>query len=197
GLFKEFGLDAHIENFEAWLPYPNSTALELVTPVQYRAALKEPVISQDSYTSNARQLPSYNAYSAAGDVTAPLVYVNYGTPEDYQDLAKQGIDVKGKIVIVRYGRNFRGTKPKLAADHGALGCIIYSDPRDDGYYQGDPYPKGAMRPADGVQRGSVMDIAVAPGDPLSPGWASEAGSRRLNIAEAQTARSEERRVGKE
>ena len=139
-----------------------------------------------SDTADPGQLPTYNAYSAAGDVTAPLVYVNYGVPEDYDYLAKQGIDVKGKIVIARYGGSWRGIKPKVAAEHGAVGCIIYSDPRDDGYYQGDVYPKGALRPPDGVQRGSVMDMPVAVGDPLSPGWASEKGSRRLTRAEAKT-----------
>ena len=185
GLFKEFGLDAHIENFEALIPYPTARALEMVSPVKFRAALKEPAVSQDSYTSNATQLPTYNAYSASGDVTAPLVYVNYGVPEDYEYLAKQGIDVKGKIVIARYGKSWRGTKPKVAAEHGAVGCLIYSDPRDDGYYQGDAYPKGAMRPADGVQRGSVMDMPVYVGDPLSPGWASEQGSKRLTMAESK------------
>jgi N-acetylated-alpha-linked acidic dipeptidase len=184
GLFKEFGLDAHIENFEAMLPYPTSRTLEMVSPVKFRASLKEPAVAQDQYSSNPTQLPTYNAYSGSGDVTAPLVYVNYGVPEDYEYLAKQGIDVKGKIVIARYGRSWRGTKPKVAYEHGAVGCLIYSDPRDDGYFQGDVYPQGPMRPPDGVQRGSVMDMPVAVGDPLSPGWASEAGSKRLKISEA-------------
>ena len=186
GLLKEFGLDAHIENFEALIPYPTSRSLELVSPVKFRAALKEPAISEDPYSSNPDQLPTFNAYSAAGDVTAPLVYVNYGVPEDYEYLAKEGIDVKGKIVIARYGKSWRGTKPKVAAEHGAVGCLIYSDPRDDGYFQGDVYPKGPMRPPDGVQRGSVLDMPVAVGDPLSPGWASEKGSKRLSISEATT-----------
>ena len=185
GLFKEFGLEARIENFEALIPYPTARGLEMVSPVKFRAALKEPVISQDAYTSNPTQLPTYNAYSASGDVTAPLVYVNYGVPEDYDYLAKQGIDVKGKIVIARYGKSWRGTKPKVAAEHGAVGCLIYSDPRDDGYFQGDIYPRGAMRPPDGVQRGSVMDMPVYVGDPLSPGWASEPGSKRLTMAESK------------
>jgi N-acetylated-alpha-linked acidic dipeptidase len=185
GLFKEFGLDAHIENFEALIPYPTSRTLEMVSPVKFRATLKEPAVAGDSYTSNPTQLPTYNAYSGSGDVTAPLVYVNYGIPEDYDYLARQGIDVKGKIVIARYGRSWRGTKPKVAAEHGAVGCLIYSDPRDDGYYQGDVYPQGPMRPPDGVQRGSVMDMPVYVGDPLSPGWASEPGSKRLSIAESK------------
>ena len=186
GLFKEFGLDARIENFEALIPYPTSRSLELVSPVHFEASLKEPAIAQDSYSSNPNQLPSYNAYSAAGDVTAPLVYVNYGIPEDYEYLAKHNIDVKGRIVIARYGKSWRGTKPKIAAEHGAVGCIIYSDPHEDGYFQDDVYPKGPMRPPDGVQRGSVLDMPVAVGDPLSPGWASEPGSKRLSISEATT-----------
>ncbi len=185
GLFKEFGLDAHIENYEALIPYPTSRELEMVGPVKFRASLKEPAISQDPYTSNPTQLPTYNAYSAAGDITAPLIYVNYGMPADYEYLAKQGIDVKGKIVIARYGKGWRGTKPKVAAEHGAVGCLIYSDPRDDGYFQGDVYPKGPMRPPDGVQRGSVMDMPLYVGDPLSPGWASEPGSKRLAISESK------------
>ncbi len=185
GLLKEFGLDAHIERFEALIPYPTARTLEMVSPVKFQASLKEPAVSQDTYTSNPTQLPTYNAYSGSGDVTAPVVYVNYGVPEDYEYLARQGIDVKGKIVIARYGKSWRGTKPKVAYEHGAIGCLIYSDPRDDGYYQGDAYPKGAMRPADGVQRGSVMDMPVNVGDPLSPGWASEAGSKRLSMAESK------------
>ena len=185
GLLKEFGLDARIENFEALIPYPTSRALEMTAPVKFRAGLKEPAIAQDSYTSNSTQLPTFNAYSASGDITGQVVYVNYGVPEDYDYLAKQGIDVKGKIVIARYGKSWRGTKPKVAYEHGAIGCLIYSDPRDDGYYQGDPYPKGPMRPADGVQRGSVMDMPTYVGDPLSPGWASEPGSKRLTMAESK------------
>ena len=185
GLLKEFGLDAHVEHFESLLPYPATRSLELVGPVKYRAALKETAIPEDKFSSQSGQLPTYNAFSAAGDVTAPLVYVNYGVPEDYDYLAKQGIDVKGKIVIARYGKSWRGVKPKVAAEHGAVACLIYSDPRDDGYFQGDVYPKGALRPPQGVQRGSVMDMAVEVGDPLSPGWASEKGSKRLKIEEAK------------
>lgn len=185
GLLKEFGLNARIENFEALIPYPTARTLEMVSPVKFRASLKEPTVSQDPYTSNATQLPTFNAYSGSGDVTAPVVYVNYGVPDDYDYLAKQGIDVKGKIVIARYGKSWRGTKPKVAFEHGAVGCLIYSDPRDDGYYQGDVYPKGAMRPPDGVQRGSVLDMPVNVGDPLSPGWASEPGSKRLSISESK------------
>lgn len=186
GLFKEWGFDARIETFEALLPYPTSRVLEMTEPVRYRAALKEPAIAEDADTSDPNQLQTFNAYSATGDVTAPLVYVNYGMPEDYEVLQKLGIDVKGKIAIARYGRTWRGIKPKLAQENGAVGCLIYSDPRDDGYFQGDIYPNGPMRPAQGAQRGSVMDMAIYPGDPLTPGWASVAGAKRLPRAEAKT-----------
>jgi N-acetylated-alpha-linked acidic dipeptidase len=185
-LMREWGIDARIDTFEALLPYPTSRTLQLTAPLKYTARLKEPAIAEDPDSSDENQLPTYNAYSASGDVTAPLVYVNYGVPEDYEYLRKQGIDVKDKIVIVRYGRSWRGVKPKLAQENGAVGCIIYSDPREDGYFQGDPYPKGPTRPEHGVQRGSVMDMAVYAGDPLSPGWASEKGAKRLTRAEAKT-----------
>jgi N-acetylated-alpha-linked acidic dipeptidase len=186
GKFKSWGLNASIEPFEALMPYPTERVVELVEPEKYVAALKEPVIANDPDSGDAGQLPTFNAYSADGDVTANLVYVNYGTPEDYEQLTKLGIDVKGTIVIARYGRSWRGIKPKVAAEHGAVGCIIYSDPRDDGFFQGDVYEQGAWRPSRGVQRGSVMDMPLYPGDPLSPGWASEAGSRRLERNAAAT-----------
>src|SRR5579872_1941324 len=184
-LFKSWGLDARIEDFEALIPYPTTRVVELTAPVRFTAKLKEPVIPQDPDSGDKGQLPTFNAYSASGDITGQVVYVNYGVPEDYDYLAKQGIDVKGKIVIARYGKSWRGTKPKVAYERGAIGCLIYSDPRDDGYYQGDPFPKGPMRPADGVQRGSVMDMPTYVGDPLSPGWASEPGSKRLTMAESK------------
>ncbi|HEV8146917.1 MAG TPA: M28 family metallopeptidase [Bryobacteraceae bacterium] len=182
---KEWGLDARIETFEALLPYPTARTLEMTAPTRFRAQLKEPVVADDPNSGDLGQLPTYNAYSATGDVTAPLVYVNYGVPEDYEWLKQQGIDVKGKIVIARYGRSWRGVKPKVAQEMGAVGCLIYSDPRDDGYFQGDVYPKGPMRPSQGVQRGSVMDMAIYPGDPLTPGYAAEPGVKRLTRAESK------------
>ena len=185
GLFKSFGLDAHIEDFEALIPHPTVRVVELTAPVQYTLKLKEPALKEDPYSSDEGQLPTYNAYSASGDVTGQLVYVNFGVPADYEVLAKQGVDVKGKIVIARYGGSWRGIKPKVAYEHGAIGCIIYSDPHEDGYFAGDVYPKGALRPPDGVQRGSVLDMPLVSGDPLSPGWASEKGSKRLTRAEAK------------
>jgi len=185
-LFAGFGLEAKIETFEAMLPYPKSRLLEMTAPVRYVARLTEPAIASDADSTDANQLLTYNAYSASGDVTAPLVYVNYGTLEDYELLKRLGIDVRGKIVIARYGRSWRGVKPKLAAAYGALACLIYSDPKEDGYFAGDVYPKGPYRPPAGVQRGSVLDMAIHPGDPLSPGFASEPGGRRLPIGEAKT-----------
>jgi N-acetylated-alpha-linked acidic dipeptidase len=184
--FRSFGLTARIEQFEALMPRPVSRALELIAPEHYDAALKEPPLAEDPTSGQIDQLPTFNAYSPDGDVTGDLVFVNYGVPEDYQVLDSLGISVRGKIVIAKYGRSWRGIKPKVAAEHGAIGCLIYSDPRDDGYFVDDVYPKGPMRPWQGVQRGSVMDMPLYPGDPLSPGWASEPGSRRLTIAEAQT-----------
>jgi N-acetylated-alpha-linked acidic dipeptidase len=186
GLFREWGFDAQIETFDALMPYPTVRILEMTEPVRYRALLKEPVMAEDADTLDPNQIPTFNAYSASGEVTAPLVYVNYGLQEDYEVLARLGIDVKGKVVIARYGHSWRGTKPKLAQDNGAVGCLIYSDPRDDGYFQGDVYPNGPMRPAQGVQRGSVMDMAIYPGDPLTPGWASLPGAKRIARADART-----------
>jgi len=184
GLMRSWGLDVKIEEFEALLPYPTSRRLELISPTTHTARLVEPFLKDDPDSADSNQLPTYNAYSASGDVTADLVYVNYGIPADYVELKKLGIDVKGKIVIARYGRSWRGTKAKTAQENGAIGCIIYSDPREDGYFQGDAFPAGPWRPAESVQRGSIMDMPVYVGDPLSPGWASEKGARKLDRAEA-------------
>ena len=185
--FKEWGLDAKIETYDVLFPTPKERALELVEPTRFTAKLEEPTVAGDPTSSqHAEQLPSYNAYSIDGDVTAPLVYVNYGVPEDYEALDRLGISVKGAIVIARYGGSWRGIKPKVAAEHGAIGCLIYSDPRDDGYYQGDTFPNGPFRPADGVQRGSVMDMPIYPGDPLTPGVGATKDAKRLPLSEAAT-----------
>ena len=184
--FKSFGLDARIEVFEALMPRPTSRTLEMIAPEKFVAALKEKPAPGDKDANDANQLPTYNAYSPDGDVTGDLVFVNYGLPEDYRILDSLGISVRGKIVIAKYGRSWRGIKPKLAAEHGAIGCLIYSDPRDDGYFVGDVYTDGSMRPWTGVQRGSVMDMPTYPGDPLTPGWGSVAGSRKLARSEAKT-----------
>lgn len=184
--FREWGWDAHIETFDVLYPTPKKELVQLVAPDTYTAKLHEPPVKGDETSDLAGALPPYNVYGADGDVTADLVYVNYGMPDDYKALKRRGVDVKGKIVIARYGGGWRGLKPKLAYEHGAAGCLIYSDPRDDGYFKGDTYPQGGWRPADGVQRGSVADMQVYPGDPLTPGYGSTAGAKRLSIKEAKT-----------
>jgi N-acetylated-alpha-linked acidic dipeptidase len=187
GQFKSYGWDAHIENFDVLFPTPVERVVEMVSPTTYKASLQETALPGDP-TSNqqAEQLPSYNAYSADGDVTGPLVFVNYGVPADYDVLEQRGVSVKGAIVIAKYGGSWRGIKPKVAAEHGAVGCLIYSDPRDDGYAGGDVFPAGPMRPAQGVQRGSVADMPTYPGDPLTPGVGATKDAKRLSVAQART-----------
>jgi N-acetylated-alpha-linked acidic dipeptidase len=186
-LFKSWGWDAKIETFEVLYPTPISESLELLGPNGFKATLTEsPVAGDASSRQTANVLPAYVAYQGDGDVTAELVYVNYGMPADYETLARMGVDVKGKIVIARYGGGWRGLKPKLAQEHGAVGCIIYSDPADDGYGAGLPYPEGPTRPPQGFQRGSVADMPVYPGDPTTPGVGSVKGVKRLSREEAKT-----------
>ncbi|HTG62515.1 MAG TPA: transferrin receptor-like dimerization domain-containing protein [Terriglobia bacterium] len=185
--FKEWGLDAHIETFHVLFPTPKERLVELVEPTKFVAKLKEPAFSVDPTSDQMdEQLPTYNAYSTDGDVTGPLVYVNYGVPEDYKQLERLGLSVKGAIVIARYGASWRGIKPKVAAEHGAVGCLIYSDPRDDGYFQGDVFPQGPWRPLEGAQRGSVMDMTLYSGDPLTPGVGATEEAKRLPVGEAPT-----------
>jgi N-acetylated-alpha-linked acidic dipeptidase len=185
--FKSYGWDAHIETFDVLFPTPVERVVELIAPKTFKASLEESALDIDP-TSGQRseQLPPYNAYSIDGDVTGPLVFVNRGVPEDYDELERRGISVKGAIVIAKYGGSWRGIKPKVAAEHGAVGCLIYSDPRDDGYADGDVFPAGPMRPAQGVQRGSVMDMPTYPGDPLTPGVGATTDAKRLPIAQATT-----------
>jgi N-acetylated-alpha-linked acidic dipeptidase len=185
--FKSWGLDAQIETFDVLFPTPKERVLELIAPTKFVAKLQEPPIAADP-TSNqqSEQLPTYNAYSIDGDVTAPLVYVNYGLPRDYEELDRLGVSVKGAIVIARYGNSWRGIKPKVAAEHGAIGCIIYSDPRDDGYYEDDVFPEGPMRNENGVQRGSVMDMPLYPGDPTTPGVGAKGDVKRLALKDITT-----------
>src|ERR671912_262260 len=182
--FKSFGLDAKLEEFEAMMPWPLETRVELVAPQKYELRIKEPVLPEDPDSGD--QTPLYNAYSGDGDVTGEVVYVNYGMPADFERLKEMGISVKGKIVLARYGAGWRGIKPKVAYENGAIGCLIYSDPRDDGYFQGDVYPGGPYRPEFGAQRGSVMDMPIHPGDPLTPGWGSEPGGRKNKREDAPT-----------
>src|ERR1700742_4196899 len=186
--YKQYGWDAHIEEFRVLFPTPKLRVLEMVAPSKFTAKLEEPDVAVDPTSKQkSEQLPSYNAYSPDGDVTAPLVYVNYGIPADYEELARHGVSVKGAIVIARYGESWRGIKPKLAAEHGAVGCILYSDPRDDGYGIEDVYPAGPARNAAGVQRGSVADQPASyPGDPLTPGVGATPGAKRLPLSEAKS-----------
>jgi N-acetylated-alpha-linked acidic dipeptidase len=185
--FKSYGWDAHIENFDVLFPTPVERIVELVAPTTFKASLQETAIAVDPTSGQqSEQLPPYNAYSIDGDVTGPLVFVNYGVPADYEELERRGISVKGAIVIAKYGGSWRGIKPKVAAEHGAIGCLIYSDPEDDGYAGGDVFPAGPMRPAQGVQRGSVADMPVYPGDPLTPGVGATKNAKRLSVKESPT-----------
>ncbi|NNE68652.1 MAG: M28 family peptidase, partial [Pyrinomonadaceae bacterium] len=186
-LFRSWGFEAKIERFDILFPTPKTRLLEMTAPEMFTAKLEEPVLKEDSTSGQKQeQLPPYNAYSVDGDVTAGLVFVNYGIPKDYEELAKRGISVKGKIVIAKYGGSWRGIKPKVAAENGAIGCIMYSDPRNDGYFRGDVYPKGPWRMEYGAQRGSVADMPLFPGDPLTPGVGSVPGAKRLSLKEAPT-----------
>jgi N-acetylated-alpha-linked acidic dipeptidase len=186
-LFKQWGYQTQIETYTVLFPTPKFRLVELLGSKPYKAKLEEPSLPEDKTSGQkAEQLPTYNAYSADGDVTAELVFVNRGVPADYEELERMGIDVKGKIVIAKYGGSWRGVKPKVAAEHGAIGCIIYSDPADDGYAEGDTYPVGSFRPKDGVQRGSVMDMPVYPGDPLTPGVGATKDAKRLDRKDAIT-----------
>ncbi len=185
--FKSWGYEARIDTYDVLFPYPTERVLELTAPTVYKAKLTAVPVEGDPYTEQGDALlPSYNAFSTDGDVEAELVFVNYGIPADYEELEKMGIDVKGKIVIAKYYGSWRGIKPKLAAEKGAIGCIIYSDPEDDGYVQGNVYPKGAFKNKTGVQRGSVMDMPLYPGDVLTPGYAATKDAKRLDRNNAPT-----------
>ena len=185
--FKEWGWDAHIENYDVLFPTPKERVVEMIAPTALKLKLEEPAVAVDPTSGQkAEQLPSFNAYSIDGDVTGPIVYVNYGRPQDYEDLDRRGISVNGAIVIARYGNSWRGIKPKVAAEHGAIGCLIYSDPMDDGYSIDDAFPDGPSRNGSGVQRGSVMDMPTYPGDPLTPGVGATADAKRLDIKDVTT-----------
>jgi N-acetylated-alpha-linked acidic dipeptidase len=183
---KAWGWDSSIETFDVLFPTPKTRVLELIEPVQFTPQLQELTLDVDPTSGQkTEQLPTYNAYSTDGDVTGALVYVNYGLPEDYKELARLGVSVKGAIVIAKYGKSWRGIKPKVAAEHGAVGCILFSDPKDDGYATDDVFPNGPMRNTNGVQRGSVMDFpSASPGDPLTPGYGAVEGAKRLSLKEA-------------
>lgn len=180
-----WGFDARLDTVHVLFPTPKIRILEMTGPAKFKASLTEKPLKEDATSAQTKDvLPPYHAFSANGDVTAELVFVNYGVPDDYEELAKLGVDVKGKIVIAKYGGSWRGIKPKVAYEHGAIGCIIYSDPKEDGYFQGDVYPKGAFKNESGVQRGSVVDLPLAPGDPLTNGFVADAQHKRLSVDEA-------------
>ncbi len=186
-LFRSWGYETRIEEFQVLFPTPKVRRLELIAPTPFTASLTElPAGEAAAGDPDGDRLPPYNAYSIDGDVSGELVYVNYGVPDDYEELERRGIDVAGKIVLARYGGSWRGIKPKVAAEHGAVGCVLYSDPRDDGYFAGDVYPEGGYRPEHGAQRGSVADMPLFPGDPLTPFIGATAGAARLTLAEAPT-----------
>jgi PA domain len=185
--FKEWGWDARIETYDVLFPTPKERFVEMVAPTSFTLKLEEPAVADDPTSGQKNeQLPSFNAYSIDGDATGPIVYVNYGRPQDYEDLDRRGISVKGAIVLARYGNAWRGIKPKVAAEHGAIGCLIYSDPADDGYAVDEVFPQGPMRNSSGVQRGSVMDMPTYPGDPLTPGVGATPDAKRLELKEVAT-----------
>ncbi|MDH5590930.1 MAG: folate hydrolase, partial [Gemmatimonadota bacterium] len=185
--FRSWGFEARIEEFHVLFPTPRERVVEMTAPSTFRLRLEEPVVEGDRTSGvTENRLPTYNAYSADGDVEGELVYVNYGIPSDYEELERRGIDVRGRVVIARYGGSWRGIKPKVAAERGAIACILYSDPRDDGYFQGDVYPEGPYRMEHGVQRGSVADMPQFPGDPLTPGIGATRDAKRLSREEAPT-----------
>ena len=185
--FKAWGWDAKIETFEVLYPTPLKTQLNLVGPVAVPLGGQEPTIPEDATSANLKDaLPPYVAFQGDGDVTADVVYVNYGLPADYAALARRGISVKGKIALARYGGGWRGLKPKLAQEQGAIGALIYSDPANDGYATADTYPNGGGRPDTGVQRGSVADMTTYPGDPGTPGYGSVKGAKRIDRKDAVT-----------
>ncbi|WP_310396507.1 transferrin receptor-like dimerization domain-containing protein [Hymenobacter sp.] len=187
GLFRSWGYDTRIDVSYVLFPTPKLRVLELVAPTKFTASLTEKPVAEDATSGQtSEQLPTYNCFSRDGDVTAELVFVNYGVPRDYEELERRGIDVRGKIVIAKYGGSWRGIKPKVAAEKGAIGCLIYSDPKDDGYARGDVYPKGPFKPESGAQRGSVLDMPTYPGDPLTPGYGSTKNAKRLDYKKAPT-----------
>lgn len=177
--FRSFGFDAEIVSYSAWLPQPREITLELTKPEAKRLGSPEQPYEDDKATQDKRAVPAFSDYSPSGEATAPVVYVNYGTQDDYRQLANLGVDVTGKVVIARYGVGYRGIKAKLAEEHKAAALILYSDPQQDGFAVGDPYPRGPWRPMSGIQRGSIIYTQIYPGDPLMPDTASTADAPRV------------------
>lgn len=187
-LFRKWGYETEIEVFHVLFPTPKTRELSLIRPYPFKASLTEKIVAADSAAAALEKeaLPPYNAYSGDGEVVGALVYVNQGLPSDYEVLERHGIDVKGKIAIARYGGSWRGIKVKVAAEKGAIGCIIYNDPMDDGYTQGGAYPNGAYKHDTAVQRGSVIDLPMRPGDPLTPNYGATRDAKRLPRNKAET-----------
>ena len=182
--YLSYGFDAEIESYSVWLPMPREIALEMIKPRRVKLANPEPPVPGDATSYDKRATRGYNTYSPSGDVTARVVYVNYGMVDDYRRLERMGVSVAGRIVLARYGRCYRGIKAKLAEEHHAAGLILYSDPQDDGYAAGDTFPNGPWRPMRGIQRGSILYTQLYPGDPLAPGVASVPGAKRISPADA-------------
>src|SRR5208282_1797122 len=182
--YRSFGFDAEIVSYNVWMPQPREVKLELTKPVSKPLASPEPPVERDKDTNDKRAAPGFNAYSPSGEVTAPVVYANYGMVEDYKQLESLGVNVEGKIVLARYGHGYRGIKAKLAEEHQAAALIVYSDPQDDGSVAGTPYPDGPWRPMNSLQRGSIIYTQIYPGDPLTPGVAATPTAARLAPADA-------------
>jgi N-acetylated-alpha-linked acidic dipeptidase len=182
--FLAWGFTTEIKEYTVLFPTPKTRLVEMISPEHFTASLREESPEQAQAAGLADQLLPFNVYTVGGDVTSELVYVNYGVPKDYEVLAQRGIDVRGKIVIARYGGSWRGIKPKVATEHGAIGCLIYSDPRDDGYFQGEVYPNGPWRDKNGAQRGSVEDMPLYPGDPFTNGVTPTEEGKRVAIKNA-------------
>jgi N-acetylated-alpha-linked acidic dipeptidase len=183
--YRSYGFDAEIVSYSAWLPQAREVKLELTSPKTITLGTREQPIEVDKDTFNKNAVMAFNAYAPSADVTAPVIYLNYGTQEDYRALEAMGLSVEGKIAIARYGRCYRGIKTKLAEEHKAVGLILYSDPQDDGYFAGDAFPRGPWRPMSGIQRGSVQYTQIYPGDPLTPGVGSTTNAKRLAPADAK------------
>ena len=182
--YVEWGLYSKLVEYQVYLTYPETVRVTLLEPDTVQLDLREPSWKFDKDSYDSRAVMPFNAYSPSGDVTGQIVYVNRGLPEDYESLSELGIDVAGKIMLARYGGSFRGVKAKVAEEHAALGLILYSDPADDGYMKGDVYPNGPMRPAQAIQRGSLLYLFNYPGDPLTPGFASVKNAKRIKPEEA-------------
>jgi N-acetylated-alpha-linked acidic dipeptidase len=187
--FREAGLETEIVEYRVWMNYPQDVSVDVTAPASvtmHGPSMEE--VAGDTFQSDPRITPAFNGMSPSGDVEAEVVYANYGAPEDLERLEKAKVDVRGKIVLVRYGKNFRGVKAFVAQEHGAAGVLIYSDPADDGFKHGDAYPLGPWRPESAVQRGSVGFMFFYPGDPTTPGIASTPSlpeSQRVPPAKAE------------